>query len=193
LSFPHFATVAPVQEDRTMTRRFPRRFNVFTASSVVKHRRLFSDNRRVKYVGFRANPVSAVFEIPVYECIGAVNKEVVVVGKPYKTKESWPFKEEKRRREIETGATTSTTTTTVSSTSFGRQGMTTTTASPMKELHERLSSSPSPTLVGEKLRMSTGGQDDDHSATLALWDLAVAPAVEAVPAADDAAASLHHA
>jgi hypothetical protein len=47
-----------------MTRRYPRRLNVLACQPwKVKH--LMCDNRRIKYVGFRANPVSAVIEIPV--------------------------------------------------------------------------------------------------------------------------------
>jgi hypothetical protein len=40
--------------------RLPRRFNVLT--NKVEH--LMGNNRRVKYVGFPANPVTAIYEIP---------------------------------------------------------------------------------------------------------------------------------
>jgi hypothetical protein len=50
-----------------MTRRSARRFNILTKE--VKH--LMCSNRRVKYVGFRSNPVSAVYVLPA----AAVSKE----------------------------------------------------------------------------------------------------------------------
>lgn len=47
-------------ERKKMTRRSARRFNILNKE--VKH--LMCSNRRVKYVGFRSNPVSAVYLLP---------------------------------------------------------------------------------------------------------------------------------
>jgi hypothetical protein len=59
----------------TKTGRLRRQFNILTKTHTVQHLR--SDNRRIKYVGFLFNPVTAVYFIPALPLVSSAAAAVV--------------------------------------------------------------------------------------------------------------------